>query len=72
MSSESEMVELREFICKHCAHTVVVKPGLPPDYEPNICCECWDEIEAPKQRAWEQKFAKELRNLLTLCGAAPK
>jgi hypothetical protein len=41
---------LREFVCKQCGHTVVVKPNLPADYMPNICTPCLEMGESGRQR----------------------
>ncbi len=38
---------LREFVCKHCGHKVVVNPKLPPDANPNCCTPCWEKIVKP-------------------------
>jgi DNA-directed RNA polymerase subunit RPC12/RpoP len=33
-------LKLREFVCKYCGHSVVVRPDLPDDYTPNVCGTC--------------------------------
>jgi hypothetical protein len=42
-------MELREFKCKECGHTVVAHPGIPPDVTPNICMECYSRGELAHQ-----------------------
>ena len=39
---EEEFV-LREFVCVHCGHKVVVRAELPKDYMPNVCTPCWEK-----------------------------
>lgn len=63
---EGEIVELREFVCKHCGHSVVVKPNLPKDYTPNVCSVCWDNIVVPKHEAWKRNIAQKLMELQRL------
>lgn len=59
------MVEyvLREFVCVECRHTVVVNPNLPPDYEPKMCMDCYERIEAPRQRQFMMKLFAGLQDI---------
>lgn len=43
MGTEMDIM-IREFVCQHCGHTVVVRPELSKDYVPNTCTPCWDKI----------------------------
>ena len=55
---------LREFICKHCGHTVVVNPNLPDDYTPAVCKQCYDRIERPKHERFERELITKVQALL--------
>jgi hypothetical protein len=59
---------LREFVCTECGHKVVVNPQLPPDYEPTICCECYDRVVRPKMDVMDRKIAIEMQKLARLLG----
>ena len=65
------MKELREFVCKHCGHSVVVNPKLPDDYLPNTCTPCWEKIDKPRHDRAMREIFFGLENLLKLCGLPP-
>lgn len=56
---------LREFVCKECKHTVVVNPKLPADYKPQICTECYNKIEGPRQQQFMTKLFADIQDIST-------
>jgi hypothetical protein len=38
---------LREFVCRHCGHKIVVHPDFPPDEVPTCCIHCYDAVVRP-------------------------
>lgn len=65
---DGEIVELREFVCVHCQHTVVVHPGLPKDYTPSCCMQCWETVVEPRQKELDQKLFVKTLELMSLLG----
>ncbi len=62
------MLELKEFKCIECGHTVVVNPKLPADYMPTVCMQCWNDIVGPRHKAAEVAIMLKARELLLQCG----